>query len=113
MRIKPEVIDEETKISFPGSSLSCDCTGERGHGVFRQEADFKLYLRLLGEYNPKKNEKRFFKQGIPINIGDSLFYFLKILANGLKLLFDPEELISNSFRGNLFNGKQETMLCQR
>jgi hypothetical protein len=38
------------RIHFPGAVYQVITRGNKGQRVFRQEADFKLYLRLLGEY---------------------------------------------------------------
>jgi len=38
------------RVHFPGALYHVIVRGNKGQRVFRREADFKLYLRLLGEY---------------------------------------------------------------
>ena len=38
------------RVYFPGALYHVIVRGNKGQRVFRREADFKLYLRLLGEY---------------------------------------------------------------
>jgi hypothetical protein len=45
------------RVYFPGTLYHVIVRGNKGQGVFRRGADFKLYLRLLGEYK-EVNELR-------------------------------------------------------
>jgi len=38
------------RVHFPGALYHVIVRGNQGQRVFRRDADFKLYLRLLGEY---------------------------------------------------------------
>jgi putative transposase len=45
------------RVHFPGTLYHVIVRGNKGQRVFRRGADFKLYLRLLGEYK-EGNELR-------------------------------------------------------
>ena len=44
------VMVRKPRVHFPGALYHVIVRGNKGQKVFRREADFKLYLRLLGEY---------------------------------------------------------------
>jgi len=41
---------KKPRVHFPGALYLVIVRGNKGQRVFRRESDFKLYLRLLGEY---------------------------------------------------------------
>jgi len=43
------VMARKPRVHFPGALYHVIVRGNKGQRVFRREADFRLYMRLLGE----------------------------------------------------------------
>ena len=104
------------RVHFPGALYHVIVRGNKGQRVFRREADFRLYLRLLGEY------KEVFEFALCAYALMPTHVHLLVEARGKPLSGFMQRLQFRYTRnyniryrtwGHLFQGRDKAILCEK
>jgi REP element-mobilizing transposase RayT len=107
---------EKTTGSLSGGTLSCDCTRQQRAKVFRREADFELYLKLLKDYKQELGFLLYAYALMPTHVhlllesGDTP---VSGLMQRLQFRYTRNYNIRYKTWGHLFQGRHKAILCEK
>lgn len=104
------------RVHFPGALYHVIARGNKGQRVFRQEADFKLYLRLLGEYKKSFDFVLCAYALMPTHVHllvEARDKPLAGLMQRLQFRYTRNYNIRYKTWGHLFQGRYKAILCEK
>jgi len=104
------------RVHFPGALYHVIVRGNKGQRVFRREADFKLYLRLLGEYKEVFEFALCAYALMPTHVHllvEARDKPLSGLMQRLQFRYTRNYNIRYRTWGHLFQGRYKAILCEK
>jgi putative transposase len=104
------------RVHFPGALYHVIVRGNKGQRVFRQGADFKLYLRLLGEYKEVFEFALCAYALMPTHVHllvEARDKPLSGLMQRLQFRYTRNYNIRYRTWGHLFQGRYKAILCEK
>ena len=104
------------RVQFPGALYHVIVRGNKGQRVFRREADFNLYLKLLGEYKEAFDFLLFAYALMPTHVHLLVEARDKPLSGFMqRLQFRYTRNYNIRYRtwGHLFQGRYKAILCEK
>jgi putative transposase len=104
------------RVHFPGALYHVIVRGNKGQKVFRREAEFNLYLRLLGEYKETFGFVIFAYTLMPTHVHlpvEAKGKPLSGLMQRLQFRYTRNYNIRYKTWGHLFQGRYKAILCEK